>query len=812
MTLKENIISSVRLSLRSLVQNKIYSIINVLGLSIGIASFLFIMSFVTYESSYDSFLKDSQKTYRVAYSVYRNGEENIESAASVPRIGPFMKEVMPEVTDFGRLFPFEGNVRFRDNSFRETRIFYADPSILDLFSVSMLLGESKSALSSPDGVVISASRAKAYFGEEDPIGKTLILNGSDNLIITGVMQDLPENSHLHFDLLVSYATLNGQTRRENGQSRSEIDWGWYAFYTYIQLKEETDLKDFDDRLAEVIQAELGDVFEQYGYVQKFTLQPVTSIHLDSSLSKELEPQSQGDLQSIRLLTIISFVILVIAWANHINISTVRAYERSKEVRIRKVTGANRRGLFLGFLLEAFVINGISLLVGVLLFASSFSATEILKASFLFNEFTAVQIGLLLIAILIVSTLISGLYPALIASAFSPNDRVNHQPAIKKLKINFRHGLILLQIIFSITFVGSTIVIYQQFNLVNTEDLGFNQEDLFVIHAPKTAQDRESFGNSAQTLKGELKSISSIRNVAISTNIPGNTIVWARGIKRQGETPDKFKTIHQLGVGYDYFDTYDMAILAGKNYRKDFNDQSSLVINYSAINFLGFRSAKSAINQQVEIGRNTYKVIGVVQDHHQLSFKTQIMPMVFPLAPSIGRYFTVRHEPGQYSSSLKSTKESFAEIFPESPFETFILKDNFRSQYQKEENFGKVFLVFSVIAIIIASFGLYGLSYYTTLKRTREIGIRKSIGASPVNIIKILLGEYALLTLLGSALAFPLTYVYLTHWLDNFSIRVDIGMEVFLSSLIIVALISLLTVSFQTLKAVNINPVKTLRNE
>lgn len=809
MRFKDFLTNSIKTATRSLKRNKTYSLINIIGISISIASFLYITMFISYEQSFDKFHENSDRIFRIRYKVYRNGELNLQSAASVPRIGPFMKEVMPQVDNFVRLFPFKADIEYKEKVFREDRLFYADPSFLRIFSFNLKEGDPQGFLKKANEVVVTESIARKYFDNESPIGKSIKLNGSELLKVSGVIQDPPKNSHFHFDFLVSYETLNNQTRRGNGVTASEMDWSWYSFYTYVLLKPGTNEEEFNSTLSEAINNELGQLFDTNNYVQEFTLQSIEDIHLKSNLTKELEPQSQGDTQSILILSIVAFLIILIAWGNHINISTARAFERIKEVRIRKINGAKRLSLFLHFVVEAFIVNLLALFIGVVTFCLGVVKTGITNEDFFNNSLTSSKFLLIYIALLIIGTLISGWYPAALASSFRPSQKLANEFSSKG-KVTMRRILILIQIIFSTASVASTIVLYKQFELINQVDLGFDKQNKFVIYSPQSNRDRELFTTSIKTFKESVKSYQVIENVSSSTNIPGKEIIWSRVIKKAEDPDNHYQSIYQLGVDHSFFETYKIEIIAGRNYDESINENSSLILNKTAVTYIGFDSPESAINEKVSISGNIFNVIGVVSDHHQLSIKSEVIPLVFPLAEGIGRYLTVKYKNNNFDLAMNEARKTFHSIFPSSPFETFNLENSYNLQYQKEKTFSIVFLVFSLIAIIVATFGLYGLSYFSTIKRTKEIGIRKTVGAPASHLIFLLLKEYVILIIIGCGIAFPLVQINLSKWLDNFIYRTSIGLEVFILSFITVLFFVLIAVSYQTLKAIRIDPVETLR--
>ncbi len=804
----------LKITLRNIAKNKVYSALNILGLALGIAACIFILQYVSYERSYDSFHENFDELYRIRYKVYRGGELNIDCAAAVPRVGPFMKEKMPEVKEFARAFPTSNIVTFEDQRFREDRVHIVDPSFLKIFSFPLVKGDVETALTEPNTVVITETIARKYFGDEDPIGKMIRMDGEHSMAVTAIAQDVPDNSHLKFDILVSYETLNNRTRNDEGEASSETAWGWYDFNSYVLLEPHTDIEDFDARFAEVLYDERGEDFEKYNFRAEFPLQPISDIHLYSNLLQESEPEEQGDGQAVFFLTIIAFSILLIAWINYVNLSTARSIERAKEVGVRKTMGAHRKQLIAQFLSESFLLNFFSVILALLIVVVGIRYFNQLTDSSLSLTFLGDPLfWLFFIGIFIFGAVISGLYPAFVLSGFRPVSVLKGNKSTGKFGNQLRRGLVIFQFAASIALIAGTIIVYQQLSHMRNLDLGFDMTETLVVKGPEVFEVDSLMESTLKAFKSELLRNTLLNEVAASSNVPGDEIFWTNGIKRHEDGDDKRKVSYIVGVDYTYFPTYDIDIIAGRNYDPSFStDNESLIINEALAKFLGFESAEAAVNQQLTFRGGPKTIIGVVDNYRQMSVKDEVSPIVFPLVTQWASYFTVKLNDADYQTAFEEVEGKYSSFFPGNPFDYFFLDDFYNRQYNNEQKFSRVFTLFAAFAIFVACLGLFGLSSFSALKRTKEIGIRKVLGANEKNIVFLLSKEFILLVLLGNLIALPAAYFIMNNWLDNFSSRIQIGLPVFLIAGLVVLVIAMITVSYKTLKVAHSDPVRALKYE
>lgn len=749
--------------------------------------------------------------------VYRGGDLDIDCAAAVPRVGPFMKENMPEVVDFARAFPISGVFEKDNNQFREKQVQIADPAFLKIFDYPLIHGDVESALDGPNKVVITESIANKYFGRTDVIGESIKLYTwiEKNLEVTGVTADVPENSHLKYTFLISYETLNQETRNDDGSASSETSWGWYDFNTYVLLKEGTDPVSFDEKFAEVLYEERGEDFEKYDFRADFPLQPITDIHLYSNLLQESEPTEQGDGETVFFLGIIAAFILIIAWINYINLSTAKSLERAKEVGVRKSMGAYKKQLIYQFLTESFVLNLIALSLAIIVviittpFFNQLIDSQLSREFFLQPKFWMAVVG-----IYILGSFLSGLYPAFILSSFRPIQVLKGKMTTNKSGILLRRILVVFQFAASVTLIAGTIIVYQQLSHMKKMDVGFDMTDTMVMRGPEVFAVDSLFGSTLEAFENELRNDPNVTSVTNSSNIPGDEIFWTRGFRKLEDTPDKNFIVYLVGVDQDYFPTYDIEFLAGRNYDKSFTtDTANIIINKATMEAIGISSPEEAIGQKVTYGGDGKRtIIGVVDNYHQQSVKNSINPLIFPLAEEASSFITVKLNSDDYKPAYESVKGTFDSFFPGNPFDAFFLDEFYNRQYANEDNFSRAFTLFAFFAIIVACLGLFGLTSFTALQRTKEIGIRKVLGAEISQIVMILSKEFLILVAIANVISWPIVYFLMDGWLDNFTSRVTIGMSVFLISALLVMLIALVAVGNKTLSIAKTNPVKALRYE
>ncbi len=799
---------------RNIAKNKTYTILNILGLALGIAACLFILQYVSYERSYDRFHENYEDIYRVTYKVYRDGELNIDCAAAVPRVGPFMKEKMPEVIDYARVYPMSGMVSYGNVDYREPRMHMTDPSFLKIFTFPLIAGDPETALAEPYAVVITKEIAHKYFGREDPMGKILRLNGEHNLEVTGVTENVPDNSHFKYDFLVSYATLNSWNTSDEGEIWSETSWGWYDFNTYVQLRSGTDPEDFNRRFDDAVVAERHEDFEKYNFKSEFPLQPIGDIHLYSNLLQESEPEEQGDGRAVELLTLIAFFILVIAWINYINLSTSRSVDRAREVGVRKTLGASRRQLMGQFLTEAFVLNGLASILALVVVASGIRSFNHLTDSRLDLSFLSDPMFWSIMGIILIGgTFLSGVYPAIVLSSFNPVSVLKGRLANFNSDVLLRRSLVLFQFVASIGLIAGTIIVYQQLRHMRQLDLGFEMTDMLVVKGPMVRGIDSLFEGRNESFKQEMKANAKVVAITGGTNIPGEEIFWTNSIRRQDQPENANKIIYNVAIDYDYLPTYEIDVIAGRNFdRGHRTDTGSVMINEATVSYLGFQSPEMAVNEKVFFWGRPWTVIGVVEDYNQMTAKAAVSPLIFHLRPAAASFYTVKLRGDDYRVAFNNVQNLYEQYYPGNAFEYFFLDDFFNRQYSNDQKFSRVFILFSCFAIFVACLGLFGLSSFNVLKRSKEIGVRKILGAKVTSIVQLLSREFLVLLIIANLISWPLVYYTMNKWLENYAERIEIGITSLALAGLVVVIVAMSTVSLKIIQAAMANPVQAIKDE
>jgi putative ABC transport system permease protein len=791
---------------RQVSRNKVFTLLNLLGLSVGMAAFMLLLQFVVFENSFDKFHHNSKNIYRIRYDGYRNGQRMFASAAAVPAVGPAMKNNFPEVLEYSWAFPESGVLTNDKNiSYRERKVQIVTPSFLTMFDWEMISGDT-SALSKPYAMVLPESTARKYYGDEDPIGKILRMGEEYEFEIRGVIKDVPENSHLKFSALISAETLHEWT---DGRSRNA--WGWYDFNTYILLKEGTDPRAFQEKFAFWLAKERKEDWGDEGF-EEFILQPLEDIHLHSDLLQESEPEEQGDADSVMILAIIAMAVLAIAWINYINLSSSRALERAREVGIRKVVGGQKKQLITQFLTESLVMNilaaGISLLI-VALFLPYFN--QLTGRSLSLSLFGEPLFWSGLVLLFLFGSFMAGLYPAFVLSSFKPVLVLKGKFSANGKGFLMRKILVVFQFTASVALIAGTFLVHSQVQYMKNMDLGVNIDQKLVMRGPGNVNDT-IFQEIYQTFKTEVNRVGGIEKLTSSSNIPGDEIFWASGIKRVDE--EEYRgVIYVIGMDEDYLPAFDIELLAGRNFSPDFGAEDlSVIINERAAEFLEFPTPADAVGQKVNFHGEERLIVGVIADYHQMSLKQEPIPLIYRYFPASDDYFTMVVDPRQLETSLVSLEKVWNQFFEGNPFETFFLDEFFDRQYRIEKQLNAAVGFFALVAILIAALGLFGLSSYTTLQRTKEIGIRKVNGASPGRILRLIAADYLVLIVISVFIASPVTWFLIRRWLESFPYQVTIHWWIFLFTGILALIMALIAVSIQTLRAANNNPTESLKYE
>ncbi len=809
----------LKISLRDLKKRKAYATLNILGLATGLSCFLLIFEYVAYERSYDRFQDLAGRIVRVRLDSYRSGELLWKSATVYPAIAPTMKKDFPEVENFCRLHDAElllSNDE-RNVKFSETKGYFADPASLRMLAVNLQSGDPATALSGPDQIVISESMAKKYFGDEDPLGKRLIVRdpqGTWTYAVAGVFRDYPRQSHLVIDYLVSYATLGKIVRGAWGDTTNatETSWGWYDFYSYVLLQPGADMNALAAKLPAFCDRYLNSrEFARNNNIRvELALLPMSDIHLYSNYNQEAEVNGNG--RAVAFLFLIAFCIIGIAWINYINLATARSMERAREIGVRKVLGALRPDLIRQFLIESVLLNLVALAIALL------AVSELAPAFHRFLGRTAISgfslpadywLGTL--SLFVVGALLAGLYPAFVLSAYQPVLVLKGVFKNRRNSHALRQGLIVAQFAASVALIAGTMIVYRQVEFMRRQDLGANINQTLVLDAAASFSD-SLYQTAFQPFKNEALRINGVKDLTASSSVMGKEIYWTTGGRRLVEGAGMI-TLYHLGVDYDFVPAYSLELKAGRNFSTDFaTDNKTALLNELAVQQLGFESSESAINQKILRGGDTLTVIGVVANFHQQGLRKAIDPLILLLRPGLRGYYSAKIQTADVQQAIVSLRKIWETHFPADPFSFFFLDEFFDRQYQADMIFGKVFGAFAFLAVLIACFGLLGLSAYNVVQRTKEIGVRKVLGASVARIAGLLSKDFVKLTLVANLVAWPIAYFAMNRWLQDFAYRVHIGWWVFVLAGGMALLIALLTVSTQAIRAALANPVESLRYE
>lgn len=784
------LLNYLKLAIRNLARQKAFSVINISGLAIGLASSLMILLWVRDELSFDRFHAKADRTYRLVTHV-----SDVKAAITPSPLSPTIRESFPEIQYSVRVKYIPSTMlQAGDARFEEKQGFYAEPSFFDVFDFKLEQGDAKTALIEPNGIVITREIAIKYFGTTDALGKVLSKDNSDDFKITGVLAEPGGNSHLQFDYLLpwAYAAIKDYNIKENS-------WGNFDFYTYFTFAQTPDpvsISNFEKTVDEIFSKQEKRV------EATFKLQPVGDIHLRSDFMADVA--GHGSLQHVTIFTIIAVFIVLIGCINFMNLSTARATKRAKEVGLRKVAGAVRTQLIQQFLGESIIISVIALVVALGLVVLFLPTVNELTGKQLQVDLTNPVIFGAVFCITVVTGLLAGLYPAFILSSFAP---------IKILKgikggtggSVFRNGLVVSQFVISIFLLVGTTVVYQQLQFIRERDLGYDQENLLHLQlhgdVPKTLNTwRASFQSDPLT-----------SNVTIASGLPTNLVSGTANVLWQGKDPDKQILFATLFVDENFLPVYGVELVTGRNFNHELRgDSSNLLINQAAARAMGF-TEDSAIGQPVELWADKGVIVGVVRDFNFKPVKTAIEPMLMRVN-RWGGTVVIKTEANRMKETIASIGQIWSNLEPMYPFTFGFVDEDLQNMYNSEERVGTLFTAFAILAILISCLGLYGLSMYVAEQRTREIGIRKALGASVGSIVYLLNTRFVVPIGVAMIIASPLAWYAMDTWLAGFAYRVNFNWLFVLMAGAVALLISLLTVSHETIKAAKVNPVKSLRSE
>jgi putative ABC transport system permease protein len=802
----------IKIALRNFLKHKGFSFINIFGLAIGVACCVLIVLYVLDEVSYDRYHEKADKIYRVGIRGFVNNNLFHGVVTPTPMAQTLVDE-FPEVTAATRLRNFGFPVfRYEDKVFSEEKVFWVDQAFFDVFTVPFIKGDPKTALAQPNTIVLSRSMALKYFGDEDPIGKNLNSDKQRDYSVTGVVEDVPHNSHFHYDFLASLITIE--------DSRNPI-WVSNNYYTYVVMQEGASSEAFEAKLAELvkkyvgpqIKAALSITLEQFfasGGEWDYFIQPLTGIHLHSHLDYELE--ANGDITYVYIFSIIALGILLVACINFVNLATARAANRAREVGIRKTVGSNRGQLIQQFLSETTIMSFFAVLLALM-------AVQFLLP--LFNNITGKELAVpyiqnvltipLLLGLVLFIGILAGTYPAFFLASFDPVVVLKTEMSGRSKKSNMRNVLVVFQFTVSIVLIVGTIIVSRQLKYIQNRNLGFNKEQIVIVK--KT----DDIGNQVPAFRQELLKNPKVTNATNTNNLIGNEF-GNSAYKLAGATGEETHLLWTYRTDPYFVETYQIEMAAGRYYEEGRqSDQQSAVINEAAVKDLGLTDPVG--KQITAIAPNpdrslTFTIIGVMKNFHFKSLHHQINPLIVHLygPEGRGRYVSVRIHSQDIRETMTFLENTWRKFASNQAFEYEFFDDHFARIYQAEERTGKIFFSFSLLAIFIASLGLFGLAAFVAEQRTKEIGIRKVLGATESGIVFLLSKQFVKWVVLSNLFAWPIAYYFMQKWLQRFAYQTSISAWYFLFAFIVVLFVALLTVCYQTVKAARSHPVELLRHE
>ena len=782
---------------------------------------LLILSYIINERSYDKFntnAKDIRRVTRIFYAA--KNVESLHLSAIAPPFGPLLQSAFPDIKKITRVLPIGSTAfHYKDKLFDEKNSAFADENFFDFFTVPVVIGDHNNALKEPYSIMLSETMAKKYFGDSDPINKGIFLDNvflgkiKHDFKVTGVFKSFPANSHMHPEILMSFSTLKDPViYGENGLAN---DFGGNAFYTYLLFP-----KDYN---TDRIESQLPDFLDKYVHLDgtggnakthdgtKLTFEKLTDIHLRSHLDDEFE--ENGDIKRVYIFSAIALFILLIACINYMNLSTARSVLRAKEIGIRKVIGAQRKEIIGQFLSESLLITWLALAMAMM--ATTFllpMINHLANTNLAFNSLLQWQILLPLLLLPFIIGLISGIYPAIFMSSFLPVKVLKGIVKTGSGGVSFRKVLVVLQFSISIILIVATTVVYRQLQYIQKIDLGFSKDAVLTM-AYVGQLDPQYDAFKADLLKNE-----AIKDVGRSSRIPsGRLLDYQNGsVSVDGVMKPIQGDLKSISTDYGFIPTYGMKMAAGRNFSEEFStDTNNYIINEAAVRSLGWKTPQDAIGNDITYGDTRGKVIGIVKDFHFESLHQAITPLLFGMPPpgkSNYHVISVKVDSRNVQSAVSSLQATWHKYLPETRFDFTFLDDKFAQLYSSEQQQGKLFTIFSCIAIFIACLGLFGLSAFTIAQRVKEIGVRKILGASVRQIVLELSKDFLLLVLISAVIAIPVAGWSMHKWLADFAFHTEISWWIFAAAGIIALIIAFVTISFQSIKAALANPVKSLRSE
>jgi putative ABC transport system permease protein len=787
----------VKIAWRNIKRYKGYSFINIFGLAVGLACCILILLWVQDELSYDRFHTNAENLYRIVTEFHKTEPVTHYWPVCAP-LAPAIKNEYPEITKATRFTQLRRGqlVKYADKNFLEPRICLTDPDFFSMFTFIFLEGDPQTALSEPNSIVLLESASTKYFGDENPIGKVLNINKRHDFIVTGVLEEIPENSTLQFDFLLPFIRIE-----DFEQAWAVLDnWSLSGFATYVQLEKMASSEDLENKIAYYLKKHVPES-EDVIYLQRFEDIHLYSSHIQFSL------EGQGDITYVFIFSLIALLVLIIASINFMNLATARSATRAREVGLRKVVGAKRSQLVRQFFFESMGMVFLSLALAVVLVELFLPVFANLSGKNLILDFSShIHIVLAIVIMTLLTGFLSGIYPALFLSSLRPIKVLKGKLKTEGRGILFRRILVVSQFSLSILLIICTIVVSRQIGYMQDKKLGLNREH--VVYLPI----REDLADKYETLKTELVKRAGVTNVTTSSSLPTSGVILTTDkVSWEGKSPEDNIVLEVTSTGYDFVETFDMEMVEGRSFNKEFvtDEEEAVVINETAKKIIGL---ENPVGKQLIFGDAATTIIGVVKDYHFKSLHSEIEPLLMAIVPSLYRYVFIKLESNDIPNTLAGIKSTWNTFFPDTPFEYHFLDEAYDKLYKSEQRMGTLFNYFTVLGILIACLGLFGLASFMAEKRTKEIGIRKVLGASISGVVLLLNKQFIRWVLIANLLSWPIAYYAMSKWLQGFAYRINLGIWTFVLSATMALSIAVLTVSYQSLKAALANPSDSLRYE
>ncbi len=799
-----------KIAFRTLLKFKGYAFINLLGLALGLTAGILIMIYVLDETSYDTFHAKADRLYRVTTSFYAAGDEDKGGMdANGWPIGRILAKDFPEVESV--IYTRNGSfltINHEDRRFRQN-VHFMTPEFFSMFSFPLVKGNPDKALNEPYTAVITEDMEKKYFNG-DALNKTLLMVDTLNVVVTGVLKNVLANSHMQFDILVSFSTFEAIDTYFSFDS--EDGWGNINMRNYVLLKEGADAQAFAKKAENLYMERAGEMMKNWGTTARVGFEPMNDIYLKSKSGNGMGPL--GSIDRLYLLSGIAAFVIILACINFVNLATARSVYRAKEVGLRKVAGSTRQGLISQFLSESFVLTVFSLFIAIALAGMVLPVfNQLLGKNYQLPALTNFSIVAGITALVLLVSLLAGYYPALVLSALKPAEVLKGKMQSSARGIQLRRSLVVFQFVISAILVVGTLVVLDQLNYMQQQDLGFEKDEIMVINSSRA---RASNPDAFETLKLELKKLAVVGNVSMTNSLPGNPGWQGQVSYPEGKTGADAVSVEYMAIDDDYLNTLGLNLIAGSNFDKlhAVDLEEGLILNEAAVTAYGWSTAQEAIDKKITSpsGYPEGRIIGVVKDYHQFGLQQKIRPMVMDYFPKRGNMYAIRYKASDTQHLISSVQNIWTKTFPGYDFNYFFLDQDFEKQYQSEQRLANVFTLFAAVTIVIAAIGLIGLVSFMVVAKTKEIGVRKTLGAGVLNITRLLTKEFIILVVIANVLSIPLAWYFASQWLQKFAYRTTLNPMLFMWTALIAIIITLLAVGYQTVRAATADPVKSLRYE